>query len=153
MRKAYQVLAYALAAEVLVQAMAIAYAIAGVGKWVDDGGVLNKSVMESNTSNVGGVVGFMIHGINGQMIIPLLTIALLVVSFFAKIDGGVRRAAIIFGMIVLQVVLGIASHSIPFVILLHVINAFGILVMAFLAGQSARTTVASHAAMEAPLAV
>jgi hypothetical protein len=153
MRKAYQVLAYVLAAEVLVQAMAIAYAIAGVGKWVDDGGTLTKAVIEDDSSNVGGVVGFMIHGINGQMLIPLITIALLVVSFFAKIDGGVRRAAIIFGMIVLQVVLGIASHSIPFVILLHVINAFGILVMAFLAGQSARTTVASHAAVEAPVAV
>ena len=45
MRNVYRVLAYLLAVEVVVQAMAIAYAIAGLGKWVeDDGGVLNKQV-------------------------------------------------------------------------------------------------------------
>ena len=32
----------------------------------------------------------MVHGIDGMMIIPLLGIALLVVSFFAKFDGAVK---------------------------------------------------------------
>ena len=49
------------------------------------------------------------------MIIPLIVILLLIVSFFAKVPGGVQFAAIIFGLVALQVFLGIFSHSIPFV--------------------------------------
>jgi Family of unknown function (DUF6220) len=138
MRNAYRILAYLLAVEVLVQAMAIAYAIAGLGKWVeDDGGVLNKQVLDSDNPDFKGVGGFALHGINGTMIIPILIILLLVVSFFAKVPGGVRSAAILFGLVVLQVFLGIFSHSIPFVIVLHVLNAFAILGLAIMAGRSA----------------
>jgi uncharacterized sodium:solute symporter family permease YidK len=138
MRTAYRVLAYLLAIEVVVQAMAIAYAIAGLGKWVeDDGGVLNKQVLDSDSPDFQGVGGFATHGINGMMIIPILVLLLLIVSFFAKVPTGVRNAAILLGMVVLQVFLGIFSHSIPFVIVLHVLNAFGILAMAIVAGRSA----------------
>ena len=138
MRNVYRVLAYLLAVEVVVQAMAIAYAIAGLGKWVeDDGGVLNKQVIDSDSPDFPGVGGFATHGINGTMIIPLIIIALLIVSFFAKVPGGVRKAAILFGLVALQVFLGIFSHSIPFVIVLHVINAFGILGMSLFAARSA----------------
>ena len=138
MRNVYRVLAYLLAIEVLVQAMAIAYAIAGLGKWVaDDGGVLNKQVLDSESADFPGVGGFATHGINGTMIIPIIILLLLVVSFFAKVPGGVRKAAILFGLVVLQVFLGIFSHSVPFVIVLHALNAFGILGMAIMAGRSA----------------
>ena len=44
MRTAYKVLAYLVAAEVAVQAMVMVWAIAGLGKWVDGGGVFDKSV-------------------------------------------------------------------------------------------------------------
>ena len=55
MRNVYRVLAYLLSIEVLVQGMAIAYAIAGLGKWVeDDGGVLNKQVMDSDSPDFPG---------------------------------------------------------------------------------------------------
>ena len=36
MRKAHQILAYLLAAEVAIQAMAIAYALAGLGPWIEN---------------------------------------------------------------------------------------------------------------------
>jgi hypothetical protein len=138
MRKAYQVLAYLLAIEVVVQAMAIAYAIAGLGKWVeDDGGVLNKQVLDSDSPDFTGVGGFMTHGINGTLVIPIIILALLVVSFFAKVPGGVRRALILLGLVALQIFLGIFSHSIPFVIVLHVLNAFAILGMSAFAARSA----------------
>ena len=138
MRNVYRVLAYLLAVEVVVQAMAIAYAIAGLGKWVeDDGGVLNKQVLDSDSPDFQGVGGFMAHGINGTMIIPLLVILLLIVSFFAKVPGGVQKAAILFGLVALQVFLGIFSHEIPFVIVLHVLNAFAILGTSLYAGRSA----------------
>lgn len=135
MLKAYRVLAYVLAAEVLVQAMAIAYAIAGLGHWVEnDGGVLNKAVIDSGDADFGGVRGFMIHGINGQMIIPLLVLALLVVSLFTKVPGATKRAGLLLGLVVVQVVLGIASHSLPYAIVLHALNAFAIFSMAALTG-------------------
>jgi hypothetical protein len=147
MRNAYRIIAYLLAIEVLVQAMAIAYAIAGLGKWVeDDGGVLNKQVLDSDSPDFKGVGGFAVHGINGTMIIPILVILLLVVSFFAKVPGGVKNAAILLGLVALQVFLGIFSHSIPFVIVLHVLNAFAILGLAAMTGRSASgaPTAASH---------
>lgn len=139
MRKTFQVLAYALTIEVVIQAMAIAYALFGLGKWVeDDGGVLNKTVLDADKGpEFSGVGGFAIHGINGTMLIPILVVVLLIVSFFAKVPGGVRRAAVLLGLVALQVVLGIAGHSIPFLGPLHVLNAFGILVLAYQAGRSA----------------
>lgn len=139
MRKAYRVLAYVIAAEVVIQAMAIAFALAGLGKWVgDEGGVLDKQTMDDSSTSYTGVVGFMIHGINGEMIIPLLVLALLVVSFFAHVRGGVRLAVVILGLVVVQVGLGIFLDSVPYLALLHGANAFAILGAAVAAGTRAR---------------
>lgn len=134
MRKAYRVLAYALAVEVVVQAMAIAYGLAGLGKWIDDKHVLNKQVWDSSKPHFTGIGGLALHTINGVLLIPLIALVLLIVSFFAKVPGGSRRAGILVGLVVLQIVLGFALHSVPFVSLLHVLNAFGILALAFIAG-------------------
>jgi hypothetical protein len=140
MRNVYRVLAYLLSIEVLVQGMAIAYGIAGLTRWVDDdGGVLNKQVLDSDDADFPGVGGFMIHGINGTTIIPLIVLLLLIVSFFAKVPGGIKRAAILFGLVVLQIFLGIFSHEIPFVVVFHVLNAFAIFIGAFMTGRAAST--------------
>ncbi len=48
MRTAYKVLAYIVAAEVAVQATVMVWAIAGLGVWVDGGGVFDKSVIEGS---------------------------------------------------------------------------------------------------------
>jgi hypothetical protein len=135
MIKTYRGLAYLLAAEVLVQAMAIAYALAGLGYWVmEDGGVLNKQVIDSDDADFGGVGGFMIHGINGTMVVPILVLLLLIISLFTKLPGATKRAGLLVGLVVLQVVLGIMSHSIPFAIVFHALNAFAIFSMAALTG-------------------
>jgi hypothetical protein len=118
--------------------MAIAYAIAGLGKWVeDDGGVLNKQVLDAESADFPGVGGFMVHGLNGTMIIPILVLLLLVVSFFAKVPGGVRSALIVLVLVAVQVFLGIFAHDVPGVIVLHVLNAFAIMGVAAMAGRSA----------------
>jgi hypothetical protein len=136
MRTVYRVLAFLIAIEVLIQAMSISYAIAGLGKWVeDDGGVLNKQVLDSDSPDFPGVGGFMVHGLNGTMIIPILVLLLLIVSFFAKVPGGVRSAAILLVLVALQVFLGIFAHSVPYVIVLHVLNAFAIMGIAAMAGR------------------
>jgi hypothetical protein len=141
MRSAYRVLAYAIAVEVLVQAAAIAYAVAGLGKWVaDDHGVLTKKVLDSSTSEFTGEGGFALHGINGQMLIPLLALALLVVSLRAQVAGGVRMAAIIFGLVVIQVALGFAATSVPALGALHGLLALLLFGAALMTGIRAPRT-------------
>lgn len=138
MRKTYRVLASLLVLEVIVQAMAIAYALSGLGYWInEDGGVLNKAAMDSDDLEFAGIGGFMVHGINGMMLIPLLVILLLIVSFFARVPSGTKRAGILVGLVVLQVVLGLSSHSLPLLAPLHALNAFAIAVVAFQAARSA----------------
>ena len=75
MRAAYRVLAYLLALEVVVQAAAIAWAVFGLSTWIEDGGVLDKAGMESDSTAFDGVLGFAVHGINGQMIVPAIAMA------------------------------------------------------------------------------
>lgn len=152
MRRTYQVLAYVLVAEVVIQAMMVAIALAGVGKWIDDGHTLNKAVEDSHP-NFAGAIGFPIHAINGEMLIPLLALLLLVVSFFAKLPGGSRRAGILIGLIVVQVFLGIVLQDVPYVALLHVLNAFAILVVAYMAGRRASVRNPAVTSPQVPLPV
>jgi hypothetical protein len=134
MRTVFRVLITLVAVEVLVQGMAIAYALAGLGHWIDkDGGVANKALFDSDNPDFPGVGGFMIHGLNGTLIIPVLVLLTLIVSFFAKVPGGSKTAGIIVGLVILQVFLGIFSHEVPYVILLHVLNAFVIFSVAAIA--------------------
>jgi hypothetical protein len=135
MRNAYRILAIIIAVEVVIQAMAMVFAIAGLGIWVDEGGVLDKAAFESEDLDFTGVLGFAIHGINGMMIIPLLGLALLVVSFFAKVPGGVKWAGIVLAAIVVQVFLGLFGHEVAYIGLLHGLNAF---ILMGSAGNAAR---------------
>lgn len=154
MRRTYRVLAYVIAVEVVIQAMAIAFALAGLGKWVgDEGGVLNKQTMDDSSTSYTGVVGFMVHGINGEMLIPLLVLALLVVSFFAHVEGGVRMAVTVLGLVVLQVALGIGLGGLPYLALLHAANAFAILGVAVVAGTRAQGEVRVAGSVGAPAAM
>src|SRR4051795_8927121 len=126
MRTTFRVLVGLIAVEVLVQGMAIAYGIAGFGKWIDDGHTATKQLFEEDGGSFGGDAGFATHFINGTMIIGILLIVTLIFSFFAKVPGATRTALILFGLVILQVALGLTSHSVPGLIVLHVLNAFAI---------------------------
>ena len=65
MKSVYRVLAYLVAIEVVIQAAAIAFALAGLGKWIMEGGVLDAAAMESEPTEFTGIAGFMVHCING----------------------------------------------------------------------------------------
>ena len=143
MRRAYHVIAYLIAVEVVVQAMMIATAVAGLSHWIDDGATVNKHVMDNHPSFTGSF-GFPVHAVNGEMLIPLLALVLLVISFFAKVVGGTRWALYILGLIVIQVVLGVSQGKVPFLGLLHGLNAFAIFAVAVLTAR--RTKVAEPAA-------
>lgn len=136
MRRAYHVIAYVIAAEVVVQAMMIATGVAGLGHWIDDGHTVTKHVLDHNPSFAGSW-GFAVHGLNGEMLIPLLAIVLLVISFFAKVAGGTRWALYILGLIIVQVVLGITQHDVPYLGLLHGANAIAIFAVAVLTARRA----------------
>ncbi len=138
MKSLYRVLAYLVAAEVVVQAMLMVYAIAGLGKWVDNGGVFDKSVQESGQSPFGEFVGFIIHGINGTIVIPVLALLMLVCSFFTKIPGAVKWASLVFLLVVVQVNLGYAGPGVPALGALHGLNALALFTAALYTARRAR---------------
>jgi hypothetical protein len=138
MRSVYRALAGLIAIGVLVQAMAIALAWFTVVKDVDGGLVFDK--------NSDGNVGHVTHTIVGSGVIPLLAILLLIVSFFAKVDGGVRWALYVFGLVALQFGLAAVSFGVPAVGALHGLNAFALLAVAAMAARRAGTAAATAAA-------
>ena len=125
MRSAFRVLAILIALGVVVQAGSIALAWFTVIGELSDGATLSED-SERN-------LGHELHGIVGMMVMPVLALALLIVSFFAKIPDGVKWAAIVLGLVVLQVVLAIVSFSVSGLGALHGINA---LILAAVAGRA-----------------
>ena len=139
MRGAYRVLASLLALEVIIQAAAVVYGVFGLANYVDAGHTITAQDFEENSDlSFSGLGGLILHGMNGMMIIPLIALLLLIVSFFAKVKGGIVTAAALVLLVVLQIVLGIASHSIEQLGPLHAVNAFLILGGAIHAARSAR---------------
>ncbi|MEU8238582.1 hypothetical protein AB0C07_10075 [Actinoplanes missouriensis] len=130
MRATYRALAVLIAASVVVQAAVIAAAWFLVLNDLGTGSILDEN-SERNWAHVA-------HGTVGMIVMPLLALALLIVSFFARIPGGVRWAAITLGVTVLQIVLAFASFGAPVVGLLHGINAFAIAGVAGVAARQAR---------------
>jgi hypothetical protein len=151
MRSAYRWLAYLIAAEVAVQAAVMVYAIAGLGIWVDrDSGVLDKAAFESEERIFPEVVGFMIHGINGMMVIPALALILLIVSFFAKVPGGVKWAGLVLLAVVVQVALGLFGHEEAIFGGLHGINALLLFALAVMAGKRVGSEAVAPRSDESP---
>jgi hypothetical protein len=139
--KAYRFLAFMIAVLVVVQAAAIAWAFFGVTNWITDGGVLDKELLDctEDCESIGAAEwGFAIHMFfNGLVLIPLTSLVLLIVSFFAKVPGGVKWAAIIVGLVILQViVLPILSREVGSGFgALHGLNAMILLGTAINAGR------------------
>jgi hypothetical protein len=147
MRTAYKVLAYLVAAEVAIQAMVAVWAIAGLGKWVEGGGTLDKAVMESQGTPFPEVVGFIVHGINGMAVIPGIAVLLLIVSFFTKLRGAIKWALLVLALVAVQAELGFLAHEIAAVGLLHGLNAMALFVTALYAGRRMRTAAASKVSL------
>lgn len=150
MRVVYRILAYVIAAEVALQAAFMAYAVAGLGIWVQDGGVLDAAVMESEEPPFDEAIGFMLHGINGMMVVPVIALLLLIVSFFAKVKGGIRFAVILLLLVALQIFLGIFGHEAAIFGLFHGIVAFAVYGTAFMAGFRAKRPAPEPAVGNAP---
>lgn len=129
MKATYRVLAMLIAAGVVLQAMFIGLAWFTAIKDLDDGLVIDK--------NYDGNLGHTLHGQIGMMVIPLLALLLLIVSFFAHLNGGVKWAGIVVGVVVLQIALAFLSFGVPAIGALHGLNAFALLTVAAIAGRRA----------------
>ena len=139
MRTAYKVLAYLVAAEVAIQAMVMVWAIAGLGKWVNSGGVFDKSIIESEGTPFPEVAGIIVHGINGHIVVPVIALLLLIFSFFTKVRGAIKWAVIVFVLTVAQGQIGFLGHEFPLAGALHGLNAMLLFGVAIYAGRRLRT--------------
>lgn len=136
MKATYRVLAVLIPVLVLVQAAAIAAGTFGVLNSVDDG----TPYTEATDANLGQVV----HS-GGAMAIALVGLLLLVVSFFARVEGGVKWAGLVFLSVVVQWVVAILAFGAPVIGVLHGLNAF------VLFGLGASAAGAATRSMRAPV--
>ena len=141
MKQTYRVLAGLIALGVLVQAAAIAFGWFSALSDIDSGAVID--------GDYEGNAGHAIHGMNGMMVIPLLALVFLVVSFFAKIPGGVTWAALVFLAVVVQVALGLFAHALVGLGILHGANALVLFGLAVMAGKRVDTAVRTVTSPEA----
>jgi heme A synthase len=148
MKTAYKILAYLIAVGVVVQAMAIVFAIAGLFKWIEEGGFLDKTVTETTERPFPEEVGFSIHAGNGMLIIPAIALLLLICSFFARIPGGIKWAALVFLLVLVQVTLGFAGFAVPALGAVHGFNALLLFTAALYAARR-KTNVAATPAVGA----
>jgi hypothetical protein len=141
--KAYRFLAYAIAVLVVVQAGAIAWGFFGVTNFVTDGGVIDEEFLDctEDCESIGAAdAAFAIHMFfNGLVLIPLCSLILLIVSFFAKVPKGVTLAATMLVLVILQVlVLPALSREVGSGFgALHGLNAMAMLGLAIHAGMRA----------------
>jgi hypothetical protein len=137
MKNVYRVLALLIAVGVMVQGAAIAFGMFGLFKWVENGGTIDQSTSEN--SNFGGITGFLVHGIAGTIVLPAIALLFLISSFFAKVPGGIKWGLIVFGVTVLQVLLGLFAHSLAWLGWLHGANALILFGVAVTAAMRVRT--------------
>jgi hypothetical protein len=133
MRKLYTGLAWTVAGAVVIQAAAIAFAFGGMLNLVSEGGVVDKALLESFQAAGVGEMGFLIHGLVGGILIPLIALVLFVVSLFLRARGARLWAAITFALVALQVVLGFSITDAPYLGLLHGANALAVVATAAVA--------------------
>lgn len=150
MRKTYRILADAIAVLVVVQAAMIVFSLAGLFAWIDDGNTLDKAVIEGwedEPPTFTGAIGHFIHVMSGTFLIPLIGLLLLIVSFFAKVAGGVKWAAIIAVSIIVQVMAGMMADGTPWLGIVHGANAFILFSAAIMAARAARPAEVPEPAM------
>ena len=128
MKTVYRVLAFAIAAMVAIQAGAIGYAVFAQLHWIENGGTLDEASFESAP----GFGAYIFHALNGATVL-LLALALLILSFFAKIPQGVRWAVIVLACTIVQIALGTLSRLVSQIGAVHgavALVLFGVAVMA-----------------------
>ena len=141
MRTTYRVLAITVCALVALQAAFHAWGTAGMGVWIDEGGVLDKATGEAIGAGERPwpeLTGMILHGMSGMFVIPTVALLLVVVALVARFNGAVPRALLVLALVVVQVTLGLLGHTHPKLGFLHGINALLLFTSAFTAQRHAR---------------
>lgn len=150
MRAAYLWLARIITLLVVVQAMTIVFAISGLFHWiVEKGGSVDASVVanwDTTPPTFTGAIGHQIHWITGERVFPLLALLLLIISFFAKVSKGVVLALVLLALVLLQTVTGLYGDRMPYLGLVHGLNAFLIFGAAMAAAMRAKEPSAAETA-------
>ena len=82
-------------------------------------------------------VGHALHSI-GALVVAALALLMLIVSFFAKVPGGVRWACFVVLAVLLQFVLAIVAFEVPVIGALHGVNALAVAGLASAAARRAK---------------
>ena len=146
MRKTFRIIASAIAVLVVVQAMMIVWGVAGLFYWIDEGATLDKSVIDGwadEPPTFTGAIGHFVHVMSGTFLIPFLGLLLLIVSFFAKVPRGVLLASVVAISIVVQYLAGTFADAMPYLGLIHGINAFILFGAALAAAKAAKEAAAT----------
>jgi len=146
MKQLYRGLAYLIAAGVALQAAAIAYAVFALFDWVSAGGTIDKALIETDSPQIGGIIGFNLHGLVGIFIMPLLALMLVICSFFAKISRGIIWAVIVFAATVVQALVGLFSHEVAGLGWLHGVGALILFGCAITAAMRVKRTAKTETA-------
>jgi len=150
MRAAYLWLARIITLLVVVQAMLIVFAVAGLFNWLTEkGGSVDASVeagWEDNRPTFTGAIGHFIHGVLGERVFPVLALLLVIVALFAKVSQGVVLALVLLGLVLLQTFTGQYGDKMPYLGLVHGLNAFLVFGTAMAAAMKAKEPAAAAAA-------
>ena len=118
-----------------MQAAAHAWASAGLSAYIFSGGTIDPSP-SAPPPPVPEFLGIVIHGMNGMYVIPLVALLLLIIGFLAKTPRAVALAATVLVLVVLQVTLGVLSHGVTGLAILHGVNALAIFATALIAART-----------------
>jgi hypothetical protein len=143
MKATYRVFAYLIALGVLAQAMSVALGGFTMIHDIDQGLVVDKNFEDFN-------FGQSMHAIVGMMVMPALALLFLIVSFFAKVPGGVKWAGLTFLLVALQITFAFVAFGAPAVGALHGINALALMAVAGYAGRRVDLTAKTEADVPAP---
>lgn len=145
MRRTYSIIAWIIAGGVVVQAASIAFGLGGMAHYIQDGGVIDKALVESRQATFTGDLGFPIHGMVGGMVIPLAALLLFIVSFFVKARGARLWGAAVLALVALQITLGYSIADMPYLGLIHGANALAVLLAALHASRLPRRRLITRA--------
>jgi hypothetical protein len=143
----YRVLAYLMVLAVVFQASVIAFAVFGLRDWViADGGALEGHSLWGEPAYT-GQIGFALHRENGQIVIPLIALLLLICSFFTAVRRGVIWTAALAATVAVQIYLGTFPIGLPVLGILHGIGALAIFAFALITATRPKVIFAArHAA-------
>ena len=102
--------------------------------WIEEGDTIDEAAFETGAPGTGAII---FHALNGGSLL-LVALALLIVSFFAKIPQGVRWAVIVLVCTFVQIALGAMSRVLAPIGAVHgavALVLFGVAVMAAMRAQ------------------